>query len=39
MQDPMRLHVQPDIWTDYDPEKVREGLRKSTGALKGVTDS
>jgi hypothetical protein len=26
----------PDIWTDYDPEKVREGLRKSAGALKGV---
>jgi hypothetical protein len=26
----------PDIWTAYDPEKVREGLRKSAGALKGV---
>ena len=26
----------PDIWADYDPEKVREGLRKSAGALKGV---
>jgi hypothetical protein len=24
------------IWVDYDPEKVREGLRKSAGALKGV---
>jgi hypothetical protein len=36
MQDPMRLHIQPDIWADYDPEKAREGLRKSAGALKGV---
>ena len=36
MQDPMRLHVQPDIWADYDPEKVRQGLRKSAGALQGV---
>jgi hypothetical protein len=25
-----------DIWANYDPEKVREGLRKSAGALKGV---
>jgi hypothetical protein len=24
------------IWVDYDPEKVRESLRKSAGALKGV---
>jgi hypothetical protein len=36
MQDPMRLHVQPDIWADYDPEKVRAGLCKSAGALQGV---
>jgi hypothetical protein len=36
MQDLMRLHMQPDIWADYDPEKAREGLRKSAGALKGV---
>jgi hypothetical protein len=36
MQDPMRLQMQPDIWADYDPEKVKEGLRKSAGALKGV---
>jgi hypothetical protein len=36
MQDLMRLHMQPDIWADYDPEKAREGLRKSKGALKGV---
>jgi hypothetical protein len=36
MQDPMRLHMQPDIWADYDPEKAREGIRKSAGALKGV---
>ena len=25
-----------DIWANYDPEKVREALRKSAGALKGV---
>jgi hypothetical protein len=25
-----------DIWANYDPEKVRQGLRKSAGALKGV---
>jgi hypothetical protein len=25
-----------DIWANYDPKKVREGLRKSAGALKGV---
>jgi hypothetical protein len=36
MQDPMRLHVQPDIWAEYDPEKVRQGLKRSAGALIGV---
>jgi hypothetical protein len=36
MQDHMQLHVQPDIWADYDPEKAREGLKKSAGALQGV---
>lgn len=41
MQDPMRLRFdefgnQPDIWADYDPEQVKMGLQKSTGALKGV---
>jgi hypothetical protein len=36
MQDHMQLPMQPDIWADYDPEKAREGLRKSKGALKGV---
>jgi hypothetical protein len=36
MQDHMQLNVQPDIWADYDPEKAREGLKKSAGALKGV---
>jgi len=25
-----------DIWAHYDPEQVREGLRKSAGALSGV---
>jgi hypothetical protein len=36
MQDPMRLNFQQDIWADYDPEKVRLGLQRSAGALKGV---
>jgi hypothetical protein len=36
MQDPMQLHVQPDIWADYDPDKVKQGLQSSAGALKGV---
>jgi hypothetical protein len=36
MQDPMRLNFQQDIWADYDPEKVRQGLKTSAGALKGV---
>jgi hypothetical protein len=36
MQDPMRLNFQPDIWADYDPEQVRQGLQSSAGALKGV---
>jgi hypothetical protein len=36
MQDPMQLNLQPDIWADYDPEKVRQGLQSSAGALKGV---
>jgi hypothetical protein len=26
----------PDIWADYDPEKVRQGLKRSAGALAGV---
>jgi hypothetical protein len=25
-----------DLWANYDPEQVREGLRKSAGALAGV---
>jgi hypothetical protein len=37
MQDPMRLHVQPDIWADYDPEKVRQGLQRSAGVLAVLT--
>jgi hypothetical protein len=36
MQDPMQLNFQQDIWADYDPEKAREGIKKSAGALKGV---
>ena len=30
------MKTKRDIWATYDPEKVREGLRKSAGALKGV---
>jgi hypothetical protein len=26
----------PDIWTDYDPQKARQGLQRSAGALAGV---
>jgi hypothetical protein len=36
MQNPLRLPVQPDIWAYYDPEKVRQGLQQSKGALQGV---
>jgi hypothetical protein len=25
-----------DIWADYDPEKVKQGLARSAGALAGV---
>jgi hypothetical protein len=25
-----------DIWTNYDPQKVRQGLKSSAGALAGV---
>ena len=25
-----------DIWTNYDPSRVREGLKRSAGALAGV---
>ena len=34
--EPEETPTKPDIWADYDPEKAREGLRKSAGALKGV---
>jgi len=34
--EPEETPKKPDIWANYDPEKVREGLRKSAGALKGV---
>jgi hypothetical protein len=40
-KDGMLFRLEPekkpqDIWANYDPEKVRESLRKSAGALKGV---
>jgi hypothetical protein len=25
-----------DVWADYDPERVREGLRRSAGAFAGI---
>ena len=31
-----QMSTKQDIWATYDPEKVREGLQKSAGALKGV---
>jgi hypothetical protein len=39
MQDIMSFNQKEtriDIWKHYDPDKAREGLRKSAGALKGV---
>jgi hypothetical protein len=30
------MRTKQDIWKHYDPDKAREGLRKSAGALKGV---
>jgi hypothetical protein len=39
MQDRMRLNFQPDIWADYDPEKVKQGLQSSAGALQGVASA
>jgi len=30
------MSTKQDIWATYDPDKAREGLRKSAGALKGV---
>ena len=34
--EPEETPQNPDIWANYDPEKVRDGLRKSAGALKGI---
>ena len=28
--------AQEDIWADYDPERVKAGLKESAGALSGV---
>jgi hypothetical protein len=39
MQDIMSFNQREtpkDIWKQYDPDKAREGLRKSAGALKGI---
>jgi len=34
VKDGVRFRVTPeDIWSDYDPEGVREALRRSAGAL------
>jgi hypothetical protein len=30
------VSTKQDIWATYDPEKARDGLRKSVGALQGV---
>jgi hypothetical protein len=32
----MRSYLQPDIWADDDPVKVKQGLQRSAGALQGV---
>jgi hypothetical protein len=31
-----KLKQKRDIWADYDPEKTKQGLQQSAGALKGV---
>src|SRR5207237_562458 len=32
----LTLSEQEDIWADYDPQRVKAGLRESAGALSGV---
>jgi hypothetical protein len=34
-----QMSTKQDIWATYDPEKVRAGLQKSAGALKGVASA
>lgn len=37
VKDGMRFRVAPeDLWAYYDPERVREALRASAGALAGI---
>jgi hypothetical protein len=31
-----KLKQKRDIWADYDPEKMKQGLQQSAGALAGV---
>jgi hypothetical protein len=30
------MNTKQDIWPDYNPEKVKQGLQRSAGALGGV---
>jgi hypothetical protein len=34
--EPENAPEKADIWADYDPEKVKQGLKRSAGALAGV---
>ena len=34
--EPEKAPKKPDLWTDYDPQRVRQGLKRSAGALAGV---
>ena len=34
--EPEKAPKKPDIWKDYDPQRVRQGLKRSAGALAGV---
>jgi|SRR5918999_4381567 hypothetical protein len=34
--EPEKAPKKPDLWTDYDPQRVRQGLKSSAGALAGV---
>jgi hypothetical protein len=30
------MNTKQNIWSNYDPEKVQQGLKRSAGALKSV---
>jgi len=34
--EPEKTPTPEDIWANYDPQRVKQGLKKSAGALQGV---